>query len=343
MTTSKENEKSERLEGTSGNRPIWKKLLRWTVQIIVLGAIAFFLTRAVVTNWQQIKSFQWQSINVWILLASFACLLVTQFYMIFLWRWNLVKLGAQINLSSAFRIFSLSYMGRYLPGKVWQMVGMVYLGHKEGVRAEAGVWAAILVEILAIISGILVTLVALLLEQKRLLSPLFTSLKMGAISPWWLLLPLAISLILIHPKILESCTNWLLRLFKRQPIKFGLSYSGVLGFFLLYILSWLMYGAAFYLFLLSVSPLPLSDISFVTGSFTASYVVGLLAIFVPGGLGVREGLLSLFLSGLMGSGVAVALSFAQRLWFTLAELTFVVISLIFLRRKNVKEKRSKED
>jgi len=315
----------------------WKKVLRWTVQVAVIGAIGFFLVRTVVRNWQEVAEFPWH-FNPWLLILSLLVLGGTIFFMIVLWRWLLARLGGKIPLSAAFRIFSISSLGRYLPGKVWQVVGMVYLGRKEGVRAEAGVWAALLAQILAVLSGFLVTLAALFVEQKRMLAPLLDRLGVESISLWWFILPLVVVLVLLHPRILERITNLLLKLFKREPLRFKLSYLGLLGFFLLYALSWLCYGSAFYLFLASVNPLPITDWVVVTGGFAAAYIVGLLAIFVPGGLGVREGILALFLAGLVGSGVAAALSFGQRLWFTAVELTFVAISVIFLRRKNGKEK-----
>jgi uncharacterized membrane protein YbhN (UPF0104 family) len=96
------------------------------------------------------------------------------------------------------------------------------------------------------------------------------------------------------------------------------------------------------LFVSSIHPIPLNDWFVIAGSFAAAYIVGLLALFVPGGLGVREGILALFLAGLVGSGVAVAISFGQRLWFTIIELTFVLIAIIFMRRKNVKEETAEK-
>lgn len=300
----------------------------------MIGGIGFFLVRSVVRNWQQVKDFDWQP-NPWLLIASFLLLCGTLFYMIVLWRGLINRLGSRISLGAAFRIFSVSAMGRYLPGKVWQVVGMVYLGKREGVRTEAGVWAAVLAQLLAVLSGVLVTFIAFLLEQERLLAPLLEQVGIERLSLWWMMLPVAITLVVIHPRILQKLTNWILKIFKRPPIKFSLSYPGLIVFFMLYFVSWLLYGTAFWLFLSSVHPVGLADWVLVTGAFAAAYIVGLLAVFVPGGLGVREGLLTLFLEGGVGQGVAVALSFGQRLWFTTAELTFLAISLIFLRRKNI--------
>jgi 3-oxoacyl-[acyl-carrier protein] reductase len=48
--------------------------------------------------------------------------------------------------------------------------------------------------------------------------------------------------------------------------------------------------------------------------FTASYLAGFLALFAPGGLGVREGLFILMLQGPLGIGAATALALARDGW-----------------------------
>jgi len=337
------NAKSERAGEnmeTSANSGKWKRILRWVVQILVIGLIAFFLFRNLARNWHNVLAYNWR-FNPWILAASFLLLCATLLFMVFLWRGLLRILGARVSFSSAVRIFSVSSLGRYLPGKVWQVVGMVYLSKKEGVRTEAGVWAALLAQMLAVLAGFGLSMVVLFLEQERVLAPLLKQIGWQHVSLWWMLIPLAVILIALHPRILEKLTNWMLKLLKREPIRFRLSYAGLLGFFLLYVLSWVLYGVAFFMFINSLTPLALTNLTAVTGIFTVAYIVGLLAIFVPGGLGVREGLLVMLLEGILLAGqssVATPIALAQRLWFTAAELTFVLISLIFLRRKNGRKK-----
>jgi uncharacterized membrane protein YbhN (UPF0104 family) len=53
--------------------------------------------------------------------------------------------------------------------------------------------------------------------------------------------------------------------------------------------------------------------------FTASYLAGFLALFAPGGIGVREGLFILMLQGPLGLGAATALALASRLLLTITE------------------------
>jgi len=57
-------------------------------------------------------------------------------------------------------------------------------------------------------------------------------------------------------------------------------------------------------------------------------IAGFLALFAPGGIGVREGLFILMLQGPLGIGAATALAVASRLLLTLTELGAAVPFLL---------------
>ena len=65
--------------------------------------------------------------------------------------------------------------------------------------------------------------------------------------------------------------------------------------------------------------------------FTASYLAGFLALLVPGGFGVREGLFILMLQGPIGIGAATALALASRLLLTITEVGAAVPFIVFPR------------
>ena len=79
------------------------------------------------------------------------------------------------------------------------------------------------------------------------------------------------------------------------------------------------YGAA--LWLLARGLLPSVNLApgLAIAVFTASYLAGFLALFAPGGLGVREGLFILMLQGPLGIGAATALAVASRVLLTITE------------------------
>lgn len=63
---------------------------------------------------------------------------------------------------------------------------------------------------------------------------------------------------------------------------------------------------------------------FCAGIFGISAIMGILAIFAPSGLGVREGIILAGLMLIMPESDAAVISVISRLWQTIAELTLAV-------------------
>ena len=60
-------------------------------------------------------------------------------------------------------------------------------------------------------------------------------------------------------------------------------------------------------------------------------------MFAPSGLGVREGVLALFLAPVMPNSVALVVSVATRLWLTVAELAAAGIAYSLVRSASPSE------
>lgn len=85
---------------------------------------------------------------------------------------------------------------------------------------------------------------------------------------------------------------------------------------------WLFLAATFMLFCTSIINFDLTpaNVAIFVLSLTAGYLAGFLAIFAPGGVGVREGVGAAFLSSIMTLEEAVLLMLLFRVWVVLAEL-----------------------
>jgi len=70
-------------------------------------------------------------------------------------------------------------------------------------------------------------------------------------------------------------------------------------------------------------------------------MLGLIAIFAPRGLGVREGALVYLLSFVMATPVAVIISILTRIWMILIEIG--LIGVIYLFRKFQRQGNGKGD
>jgi hypothetical protein len=86
-------------------------------------------------------------------------------------------------------------------------------------------------------------------------------------------------------------------------------------------LSWALYGAAFQLLAVGLFGASSGTTPSYIAAFTLSYLIGYLALFAPGGLGVRETVLAglLVAAGLDVDPNATILVLFSRLWMTLLE------------------------
>lgn len=77
---------------------------------------------------------------------------------------------------------------------------------------------------------------------------------------------------------------------------------------------------------------PLSA-SFTTGAYIAAYNLGYIAIISPGGLGVREGVMTLLLAGSLGQPIAASIALIHRVLITIAEAVMSLLALLTYKLK----------
>lgn len=305
----------------------YKQIVGW---MIVVG-IFVFMGRMVWENWTQVKDTSF-TFKVFPLLLS---TLVFGFsYFIQIWAWYLitVKLGIPLSPSETVRSWFYSQLGKYLPGKVWLLLGRFYFYHSKD-KSKKTISIALYLETATITmaAGLIFIAGMISFEEAR---SFCTGYHL-----WWWILPFILAFCSIHPWVLEKVSNWVLLKFKKESISLGISYYNVLWIVSICILAWLVGGIGFYLFVKSLFPVPSLSILFLTGALAFSSMIGLLAIFAPSGLGVREGTLVFLLSSIMPEAVAVILSILSRIWMTLIEIGLIgVIYLIDHYQRDSKSK-----
>ena len=294
-------------------------------QALVGLAIVVFAIRALVRNWDQLRSqpLEWQLRPGWLVLSLVLTWLMYAL-LILGWRSMLSGWGQRLDGWSAARIWILSSLGKYVPGKVWAVAGMALLAQRAGVAPWAATGSAVVMQVLAIGTGAAVAGLAgadNIESAQRGAGAVLILLVGGAI--------ISVGLLLWPPFLRR-----LLRLAapqavgERQPTGRGIVVGIATN-----IVAWLGYGLA--LWLLGRGLLPTSGLGLrlAIAVFTASYLAGFLALFAPGGIGVREGLFILMLQKPLGVGAATSLALASRLLLTVAELGAAVPFLVFRRRQ----------
>jgi len=243
-----------------------------------------------------------------LLVASSLLLLAAYFVSAGLWGRIVRELGGpRLPLGESVRIFMIANLGRYVPGKVWQIAGLAALAKGRGVPAPTAAAAAVLGQGIALVAAAVVGMGALLGGPE-------------AYRRWGLLgagLVLALVALLAIPAVFARLAGMWFRITRTEPAG-DLSVLHGLRWLALYTLNWLMYGLSFWVLARSLG---LEGALLPVGSaFAAAYVLGYAMVFAPAGLGPREGFLIVFLTPHLGAAPAAVLAVVARLWTTLVEL-----------------------
>jgi uncharacterized membrane protein YbhN (UPF0104 family) len=292
-----------------------RQAARWAIQIALTVAVTFFLFRSLRLSWQQLEQL---GSNVWRprllpLAASFALLLAVFAYLVGLWSRMVRRLGGPaLGLGESIRIFFLANLGRYVPGKVWQLAGLAYLAGKRGVSIPVASSAAVLGQLFSLgAAGVLAALALAVSAGTRLPSEL---------------LPIALGLAVLIA--LFTLVPGALRLTLRVAFRVGRSREDAprldpwfgARWLTLYLPAWLGYGVAFGLLWSAFEPLPPVSWLAAVGGFCGAYFLGYAAVFAPAGVGVREGAMAVLLAPWLGAAPATVLALVARVWMTVAEL-----------------------
>jgi glycosyltransferase 2 family protein len=235
------------------------------------------------------------------------------------WPYLLRRLG--VNASAGWvGMFFTSQLGKYLPGSVWQYAGRVGLAKRRGVTVQTAL-ASIVAEV--VFSSVAAGLLGLL------------------VAPGWVALGVLAALVvagvvtlLLAPKARPLVTRPLARLrVNRETLAAGLRATPVGT--LLYIPVLGAYGLAFWLTGRALFAVPAAQIGTYIGTFALAWLAGLVAVFAPGGIGVREAVIAALLSSRLGEAHAIVLAATSRIVLVAVDLLLglLALSLPALRRR----------
>ena len=148
---------------------------------------------------------------------------------------------------------------------------------------------------------------------------------------WLTLLLIAAFFVCIHPKIINFVLRLIGKIFKKN-LEIPMKYSQMLKVVLLFIGNWLIVGFGFFILTKSIYPAAeWSQMLYCAGIWGVSAIMGILAIFAPSGLGVREGIIVAGLMLIMPQSDAMVISVVSRLWQTIPELLLVAMAFVYSR------------
>lgn len=283
--------------------------LRRLFTFALVAAAFLFLGLEIQRNAEQLRSFRWE-VRPGLLALSVLLLSAVLLWGVAVWRVLLRRFGAEVPFRALARAWFLANLSRYIPGVVWQFVSLAQLGPSAGLSPAATVTTLLVQMGFLLLSAGVVGVWLLPRELAGALAPLLPGLRWAS--------PLALAL--VHPAVIRAALRTVERVARRDVAEWRGSWLDGAWILLLSGCSWVLYGAAFHLFLASFVALPPSALPAVTAMNALAFIVGYAAFFAPGGLGFKEGALALLLAGLVPAGVAAALAVASRLWTVAGEL-----------------------
>jgi uncharacterized membrane protein YbhN (UPF0104 family) len=310
-----------------------KVYLKRFIKFILFLAVVYFAGRQLASNWSGAIAYSWK-LNFTYLSISFILHMITLILFSRGWCTVLEALGHRIGWIQGFKISYLANLGRYIPGKFWQIFGMIYLLRQVNVGKKTAFASWALSWMYGLPPAFLLSGIAAFFYRDLLSGLLGGFFDNYIYIIGFLILVIVLSIVFLFvPDYSIKFLNFVLKLLRREKVDFQFKKVMALRVFALYFISWIIYGAAFYFLIKGLDPT--AEVPFMVGlgAFVLAYVVGLLALFSPGGLGVRELILNLLLSPFFGPVVA-GIVIAARIWSLVAEIASAGIALlIHLKRK----------
>jgi glycosyltransferase involved in cell wall biosynthesis/uncharacterized membrane protein YbhN (UPF0104 family) len=301
----------------------WKKILAYAAVFVIFT----ILLGNIVQNWGIIREsqnkFSLPSVGLLILVVSSLHLLNSC-------SWHLLTkaMGFKISFVDNLRIWMFPSLGKYVPGKIWQYVGRVYLLSEQGLNKGQGSLVVLLDALFTLSIGAFVSLLTIFTFKL----PIMHGLEWVLFAV--ILLPVGVTLLFANKRFMDLAMSFLGKITKKKydlaTYRFSTIWLTVLAFvtFTQFIIAGLsLYFIAASLFDVSFSLMPV----FVC-AYAASWILGYVSLFAPGGLGVQEismaGILAIVIPFPVASLTAILFRFA----LTLAEV--IVLGIVFMLSKN---------
>lgn len=246
--------------------------------------------------------------------------------------WTAVRgLGAELPLRSALMICLVGQLGKYLPGSLWPALMQAELAQQRNVARPI------------VITGFAVSLVASLSAGAVIGTGVLLPSAHGADASSFLtdshawatvaavVLSAGFLAMFLQPGIVITVldrvlSRWVeaesLRIMDRTALRQCLALS---------LLGWIVTGLHLWFLVMSFGVDPVTAFPLSVGGLAAATVIGSLAVFSPGGLGVREVVLIGCLTAIMPTPSAVVVAAASRLLTLVGECLLTLIAFVAYR------------
>lgn len=252
------------------------------------------------------------------------------------WHILLKSLGQTPKLRDSIRMYYLSMIARWMPGRIWYSATRLYIAKQIGVSVTSVVFAIVLELIYILIGGIITTL----LFAGGIMHTILQSTRGQSMLVILVLVIVACSALAIRPSTLISLSR--LGFFRKAVRKMAgedlndqnqpsLNMTNSLCLILFYALFWIYSGVMFGVLAKAFGPMNPTRWLACIPAFAGSWLIGFFSLITPAGIGVREGAMIIMLRESFGQPQSIVLSIASRLAMVLTELISAGVVFLFVK------------
>jgi uncharacterized membrane protein YbhN (UPF0104 family) len=301
------------------------KPLLATLVILITGS---FFVKTLSHNWQNVKDL---SLGLSLLsLCAIILFVVSVVSSGVLWGEIVSLLSKQkIKTKEAIQIHLVSWMLKYIPGQAGSYLNKLNWGVKIGLSKKLITNAFVYETVLQAFASIIPTIpivIWLFLED--------VSSSLSTFVPLLVVLPM---LAVMNKRIFSTLINWIsLRLrYELFNQDMFLENKPLWRLQLKFIIPRVINGAAFVFVAASLLPVSIGMYIPLAAIYVLAGIIGLLAIFVPSGLGVREAVIVLLAKSYFSTEEAIALALIARFYATIADVG--VLGLFLVTKRSLKK------
>lgn len=288
---------------------------KWLTFSITLFAMAFF-SHFALSNFGKIPELQWNATSIGIALLCIALIIANIMMGSIIWHMLLRDNEVQVSVRQTQIIFLISQFAKYLPGNVAQHIGRVLMAREIGIPIHITL-NTMVIEMLwgiSIATGLAVVSLLIFGESYSLDLPwqfnvfeLCLGFLLLFFMPW-----IGIKIINTKlPNLAERLTGSK-KIASPKPIT-------AIWVILLFLICFLILGLILKLQALWFFHVDEGHVFQFTLLFSIAWLAGYLVPGAPGGLGVRETMMVLLLSPVIGPGAAVGLGITLRITTTIGD------------------------
>jgi len=286
----------------------WVKGLKRSLLALTLVFVGFALYRSVLNaDWSLVEVRPGRLFLGFLLIA--VSTVVGSWILGYIYR----NLGLQLTPCQALELLTVPALGKYVPGKFLSIAGHAAMALSFGIPLPAGTVAVGVATSIGLAASTLLGLLVFLLSPDS-----FQGLVRIGWPEWGILL--ALLFLVLCPGLYRQVLQFFLRIFKHPPLPFHLSFGTLALLLTTNMLQAGLHVTGFAFVVTGMLHLPVHALPTIGGALCLANVVGFLALFAPGGIGVREGILLLLLSPSLGDAPAGFVAVATRLIQVAADL-----------------------